>query len=60
VGLSKAEREVFWRQSELTITEFCRKRGLTESAFHLWKRCNWATGRCDAEKLIFDDYSEFC
>lgn len=45
VRLSKAEREAFWRrqfndwrQSGQTITAFCRERGLTESAFHLWKR----------------------
>lgn len=43
--LSKAEREAFWRlqfndwrQSGQTITAFCREHGLTESAFHLWKR----------------------
>jgi hypothetical protein len=45
VRRSKAEREAFWhrqfddwQQSGLTITAFCRQRGLTESAFHLWKR----------------------
>ena len=45
VRLSKAEREAFWRrqfddwqQSGQTITAFCREHGLTESAFHLWKR----------------------
>jgi hypothetical protein len=45
VQRSRAEREVFWRrqfddwqQSGQTITAFCRERGLTESAFHLWKR----------------------
>ena len=43
--LSKAERETFWRRqfddwqrSGQTITAFCREHGLTESAFHLWKR----------------------
>ena len=42
---SRAEREAFWRrkfddwrQSGQTITAFCREHGLTESAFHLWKR----------------------
>ncbi len=45
VRLPKAELESFWRrqfddwrQSNQTITAFCRGRGLTESAFHLWKR----------------------
>ena len=45
VRLSKAEREAFWRRhsddwqrSGQTITAFCREHGLTESAFHLWKR----------------------
>lgn len=45
VRLSKAEREALWRRqfddwqrSGQTITAFCRERGLTESAFHLWKR----------------------
>lgn len=45
VRRSKAEREAFWRrqfnnwhQSGQTITAFCRAHGLTESAFHLWKR----------------------
>ena len=45
VRRSRAEREVFWRrqfddwqQSGQTITAFCREHGLTESAFHLWKR----------------------
>ena len=45
VRRSKAEREAFWqrhfddwRQSGQTISGFCRERGLTESAFHLWKR----------------------
>jgi len=42
---SKAERRAFWRrqfddwrQRDQSITAFCRERGLTESAFHLWKR----------------------
>ena len=42
---SRVEREAFWRRqfddwqrSGQTITAFCRERGLTESAFHLWKR----------------------
>jgi hypothetical protein len=45
VRRSRAEREAFWRrqfddwrQSGQTITAFCREQGLTESAFHLWKR----------------------
>jgi hypothetical protein len=45
VRLPKAERESFWRnqisdwaQGGQTISGFCRERGLTESAFHLWKR----------------------
>jgi hypothetical protein len=45
VRLPKGEREAFWRrqiddwaQSGKTISGFCRERGLTESAFHLWKR----------------------
>ncbi len=45
VRLSKAEREAFWRRqfdnwqrSGQTITAFYREHGLTESAFHLWKR----------------------
>ena len=43
--LPKAERESFWRrqindwaQGGQTISGFCSERGLTESAFHLWKR----------------------
>jgi len=27
-----------WQRSDQTIIAFCRERGLTESAFHLWKR----------------------
>ena len=45
VRRSRAEREAFWRrqfddwrQSGQTIAAFCREQGLTESAFHLWKR----------------------
>src|SRR5437588_4987415 len=45
VRLPKGEREAFWRhqiddwaQGGQTISGFCRERGLTESAFHLWKR----------------------
>lgn len=45
VRRSKAEQEAFWRlhfddwrQSGQTISGFCCERGLTESAFHLWKR----------------------
>lgn len=45
VRLPKGEREAFWRrqidewaQGDQTISGFCRERGLTESAFHLWKR----------------------
>ena len=45
VRLSRAEREAFWRrqiddwaQGGQTISGFCRERGLTESAFHLWRR----------------------
>jgi transposase-like protein len=45
VRLSKAEREAFWRrqindwaQGGQTIAAFCREHGLTESAFHLWRR----------------------
>ncbi len=45
VRRSKAEQEAFWRlhfddwrQSGQTISGLCRERGLTESAFHLWKR----------------------
>jgi hypothetical protein len=45
VRLPKAERESFWKrqindwaQGGQTISGFCRDRGLTESAFHLWKR----------------------
>ena len=45
VRLPKVERESFWRrqisdwaQGGQTISGFCRERGLTESAFHLWKR----------------------
>ncbi len=45
VRLPKAERESFRRrqindcaQGGQTISGFCRERGLTESAFHLWKR----------------------
>lgn len=45
VRLPKAERESFWRsqisdwaQGGQTISGFCRERGLTESAFHFWKR----------------------
>jgi hypothetical protein len=44
VRLPKAERESFWRrqindwaQGGQTISGFCRERGLTVSAFHLWK-----------------------
>jgi hypothetical protein len=45
VRLPKAERESFWRRQindwargGQTITGYCRERGLTKSAFHLWKR----------------------
>jgi len=41
----RGEAEVFWREqvglwreSGETISGFCRERGLTESAFHFWKR----------------------
>ena len=45
VRLPKAERESFgrrqindWAQGRQTIYGFCRQRGLTVSAFQLWKR----------------------
>ena len=42
---SRADLEAYWRrlieeqqQSGQTICGFCREQGLTESAFHFWKR----------------------
>jgi hypothetical protein len=47
-----ADREAFWRRqfalwkkSGLSITAYCRKKGLTESGFRLWQRAVKARNR---------------
>ena len=52
---SRAESSVYWRQqiadwkqSGQTIRAFCSERNLTESQFHLWKRCSASSPRAPA------------